>query len=613
MEINFSDDASKLNDSFAPEEGIFSGGGDLDSILITEFTDSTGFTSSPSAESIKVGIPIKSLLANGFRLLHDDLSSLKVIGVVAGAGSVASSLLGGTAGGVVNGLADAIGDALGSFAGGIAQGIGNSLQDLDIVKNDPDIQAIKKEGLLAYNKAFYDPTLQTISGALSGMTNAIAKAVAELAGGLAEGVVNAVGDSKIISEDDSNGGDILDETARSKSIYLTKKYGLIKYAEAFYSPALQGISGALSGITNAVTKAVGELAGGLAEGILDSVADAKISTEDDSNEGDVLNADARAKSIYLTKKYGLIKYAEAFYDPTLQGISGALSGVTNAVTKAAGEFAGGLAEGILDSIADASLSLEDDSNGGDVLDATARSKSIRLTKKYGLLKYAEAFYDPELQKASGVFSAIAKGLGQLGPEFFGGLIEGSLNALTDAATLLTDPDIAAAKKKGMQVYIETLYGEDAMKEKAEIALASSKWGDAASGAVKGLGDLISTTVDTSLDVLKDAGAGVLGLFGIKLGDSEKETVAASVSATNTISVQPHPQYTAPLNAISLKSIDIAEDTELIQQKLGSLTANLTLKLDELSDKLSSIIKVMGGASSNASGPISFFKGADIEA
>ena len=102
MEINFSDDASKLNDSFAPEEGIFSGGGDLDSILITEFTDSTGFTSSPSAESIKVGIPIKSLLANGFRLLHDDLSSLKVIGVVAGAGSVASSLLGGTAGGVLS-------------------------------------------------------------------------------------------------------------------------------------------------------------------------------------------------------------------------------------------------------------------------------------------------------------------------------------------------------------------------------------------------------------------------------------------------------------------------------------------------------------------------------
>ena len=43
MEINFSDDASKLNDSFAPEEGIFSGGSDLDSVLITEFTDSTGF------------------------------------------------------------------------------------------------------------------------------------------------------------------------------------------------------------------------------------------------------------------------------------------------------------------------------------------------------------------------------------------------------------------------------------------------------------------------------------------------------------------------------------------------------------------------------------------
>ena len=223
MEINLSDDASRLNDSFTPEEGIFSGGGDLESIIIKEFTESDGFTSSPSAENIKANIPLKSLLANGFRLLHDDLNSLKVIGVVAGAGSVASSLLGGTAGGVVNGLADAIGDALGSFAGGIAEGIGNSLQDLETVKNDPDIQAIKKEGLLAYNKAFYDPTLQTISGALSGMTNAVAKAVGELAGGLAEGIVNSVGDAKIASEDDSNGGDILNETARSKSIYLTKK------------------------------------------------------------------------------------------------------------------------------------------------------------------------------------------------------------------------------------------------------------------------------------------------------------------------------------------------------------------------------------------------------
>ena len=127
MEINFSDDASKLNDSFAPEEGIFSGGSDLDSILITEFTDSTGFTSSPSAENIKANIPVKSLLANGFRLLHDDLSSLKVIGFVAGAGSVASNLLSGTAGGVASGLADAIGKAMGNFAGGIAEGIGNSL------------------------------------------------------------------------------------------------------------------------------------------------------------------------------------------------------------------------------------------------------------------------------------------------------------------------------------------------------------------------------------------------------------------------------------------------------------------------------------------------------
>lgn len=612
MEINFSDDASRLNESFMPEEGIFSGDKDLESVIIKEFTDSTGFTSSPSEGNIKADIPVKSLLANGFRLLHDDLSSLKVIGVVAGAGSVASSLLGGTAGGVVNGLADAIGDALGSFAGGIAEGIGNSLQDLDTVKNDPDIQAIKKEGLLAYNKAFYDPTLQTISGALSGMTNAIAKAVGELAGGLAEGIVNSVGDAKIVSEDDSNGGDILNETARAKSIYLTKKYGLIKYAEAFYNPTLQGISGALSGITNAVTKAVGEFAGGLAEGILDSVADAKISTEDDSNEGDVLNADARAKSIYLTKKYGLIKYAEAFYDPTLQGVSGALSGVTNAVTKAAGEFAGGLAEGILDSAADATLALEDDSNGGDVLNADDRARSIRLTKKYGLIKYAEAFYDPTVQEASGVLSAISKGLGQIIPEFFGGLIEGSLNALTDVKELATDPDIAATKKKGMQVYIETLYREEAMKEKAELALASSKWGDVASGAVEGFGKAISGVVEAGADIVLSPITGAIKAFNEALNPTGENT-AAGVSATNTISVQPHPQYTAPLNAISLKSIDIAEDTELIQQKLGSLTANLTLKLDELSDKLSSIIKVMGGAVSNTPGPVSFFKGVDIEA
>ena len=609
MEINFSDDASKLNDSFAPEEGIFSGGSDLDSILITEFTDSTGFTSSPSAENIKANIPVKSLLANGFRLLHDDLSSLKVIGVVAGAGSVASNLLSGTAGGVVNGLADAIGDALGSFAGGIAEGIGNSLQDLDTVKNDPDIQAIKKEGLLAYNKAFYDPTLQTISGALSGMTNAVAKAVGELAGGLAEGIVNSVGDAKIVSEDDSNGGDILNETARSKSIYLTKKYGLIKYAEAFYSPALQGISGALSGMTNAVTKAVGELAGGLAEGILNSVADAKISTEDDSNEGDVLNADARAKSIYLTKKYGLIKYAEAFYDPDLQGASGALSGITNAVTKAAGEFAGGLAEGIFNSISDASLSLEDDSNGGDVLSAEDRSRSIRLTKKYGLIKYAEAFYDPTVQEASGVLSAIAKGIGQVGPEFFGGLIEGSLNALTDAKTLMTDPDIAAAKKKGMQVYIETLYGEDAMKQKAELALASSKWGDAASGFVDAVGNFVSSTVEGAVEIVASP---VTGLIKVIKGSGE-ETTATDTSAPSTISVLPNTQYTVPLNSIERQIGDIKEYTDLTSQKIGSQTATLVLKLEELSEKLSSIIEVVGATANNSSGPTSFFRGVDIEA
>lgn len=589
MEINFSDDASKLNDSFAFEEGIFSGGNDLDSVLITEFTDSTGFTSSPSAESIKVSIPIKSLLANGFRLLHDDLSSLKVIGIIAGAGSVASNLLSGTAGGVANGLVGALGEALGNFAGGIAEGIGNSLQDLDIVKNDPDIQAIKKEGLLAYNKAFYDPTLQTASGVLSGITNAIGEALGGFVGGVVEGLGNSIQDLATVLTD--------------PEIQAIKKKGLLAYTQAHYDPSLQEASGVLSGITEAVGKAMGGFVGGVTSGLGNSIQDLAFMLEDDSNGGDVLDVTARSKSVRLTKKYGLIKYAEAFYDPDLQGASGTLSGIANAASKAIGALAGGLAEGVVSSVADAAISAEDDSNGGDVLSAEDRSRSIRLTKKYGMIKYAEAFYDPTVQGASGIMSAIAGGIGQIGAEFYGGILKGALNALTDAGTLLTDPDIAATKKKGMQVYIATLYGEDAMKEKAELALKSSEWGEVAGGIIQGLGTVVNSTVDTIKGVWTN-------LWG---GGSKEEIESAGTSAISAISIEPHPQYTAPLNAISLKSIDIAEDTELIQQKLGSLTANLTLKLDELSDKLSSIIKVMGGAANNTPGPVSFFKGVDIEA
>ena len=589
MEINFSDDASKLYDSFAPEEGIFSGGSDLDSILITEFTDSTGFTSSPSAENIKANIPVKSLLANGFRLLHDDLSSLKVIGFVAGAGSVASNLLSGSAGGVASGLADAIGKAMGSFAGGIASGIGNSLQDLDIVKNDPDIQAIKKEGLLAYNKAFYDPTLQTASGVLSGITNAIGEALGGFVGGVVEGLGNSIQDLATVLTD--------------PEIQAIKKKGLLAYTQAHYDPSLQEASGVLSGITEAVGKAMGGFVGGVTSGLGNSIQDMAFMLVDDSNGGDVLDATARSKSVRLTKKYGLIKYAEAFYNPDLQGASGTLSGIANAASKAIGALAGGLAEGVVSSVADAAISAEDDSNGGDVLSAEDRSRSIRLTKKYGMIKYAEAFYDPTVQGASGIMSAIAGGIGQIGAEFYGGILKGALNALTDTGTLLTDPDIAATKKKGMQVYISTLYGEDAMKEKAELALKSSKWGEVAGGLIQGLG----TVVDATVDSLKTSWNNFWG------GGSKEEVESAGASAVSAISIEPHPQYTAPLNAISLKSVDIAEDTELIQQKLGSLSANLTLKLDELSDKLSSIIKVMGGAANNTPGPVSFFKGVDIEA
>lgn len=597
MEINLSDDASRLNDSFTPEESIFSGGGDLESIIIREFTDPDGFTSNPSAEGIKVNIPLKSLLANGFRLLHDDLSSLKVIGVVAGAGSVASNLLSGSAGGAVSGLAGALGEALGNFAGGIAEGIGNSLQDLDIVKNDPDIQAIKKAGLLEYNRAFYDPTLQTVSGVLSGITNAVGKALGGLVGGVVEGLGNSIQDLTIVLTD--------------PDIQAIKKKGLLAYNQAYYDPSLQEASGVLSGITNAIGKALGGFAGGVAEGLGNSIQDLTFALGDDSNGGDILDAAARAKSIRLTKKYGLIKYAEAFYDPTLQGASGTISGIANAVTKAVGELAGGLAEGILNSAADAALSVEDDSNGGDVLSAEDRSRSIRLTKKYGLIKYAEAFYDPTVQGASGILSAIASGIGQLGPEFFGGLLKGSLNALTDIKTLATDPDIAATKKKGMQVYIETLYGEDAMKEKAELALASSKWGEVAGGAIEGLANVASGAVEGVVDILLSPFTGVAK--AIDKTRAEAEAVAAAGISANTIAVQPHPQYTTPLNTISLKSINIAEDTDLIQQKLGSLSANLTLKLDELSDKLSSVIEVIGATANNSSGPISFFRGVDIEA
>ncbi len=472
---------------------------------------------------------------------------------------------------------------------GVAQSIGNSLQDLESIKNDPDIQAIKKEGLLAYNKAFYDPTLQAASGVLSEITNAVGKSLGGLVGGVAESIGSSVQDLATILTD--------------PEIQAIKKEGLLEYNKAYYDPSLQKASGVLSGITNAIGKALGGFTGGVIEGLGNSIQDLAFALEDDSNGGDILDAEARSKSIRLTKKYGLVKYAEAFYDPDLQGASGTLSGIANAVTKAVGELAGGLAEGIINSAADAAISVEDDSNGGDVLSAEDRARSVRLTKKYGLIKYAEAFYDPTIQKASGTMAAIANGIAQLGPEFFGGLLKGTLNALTDAKTLATDPDIAATKKKGMQVYISTLYGEDAMKEKAELALKSSKWGEVAGGLIQGLG----TVVDATVDSIKTSWNNFWG------GGSKEEIESAGASAVSAISIEPHPQYTAPLNAISLKSIDIAEDTELIQQKLGSLSANLILKLDELSDKLSSIIKVMGGAASNTPGPVSFFKGVDIEA
>ena len=588
MEINFSDDASKLNDSFAPEEGIFSGGSDLDSILITEFTDSTGFTSSPSAENIKANIPVKSLLANGFRLLHDDLSSLKVIGFVAGAGSVASNLLSGSAGGVASGLADAIGKAMGSFAGGIAEGIGNSLQDLDIVKNDPDIQDIKKKGLLAYNEAFYDPTLQTASGVLSGITSAVGEALGGFVGGVVEGLGSSIQDLATVLTD--------------PEIQAIKKKGLLAYTQAHYDPSLQEASGVLSGITEAVGKAMGGFVGGVTSGLGNSIQDLAFMLADDSNGGDVLDATARSKSVRLTKKYGLIKYAEAFYDPDLQGASGTLSGIANAASKAIGALAGGLAEGVVSSVADAAISAEDDSNGGDVLSAEDRSRSIRLTKKYGMIKYAEAFYDPTIQEASGTMAAIASGIGQLGPEFFGGLLKGSLNALTDIKTLATDPDIAATKKKGMQVYIATLYGEDAMKEKAELALKSSKWGEVAGGAIQGLGTVVNSTVDTIKSVWTNL-----------WGGSKEEATAADTSAPSAISVLPNTQYTVPLNSIASQVEDIKEYTNLTSQKLGSQTATLVSKLSELSDKLSDIIEVMGATANNSSGPTSFFRGVDIEA
>ena len=588
MEINLSDDASRLNDSFTPEEGIFSGGGDLESIIIKEFTESDGFTSSPSAENIKANIPLKSLLANGFRLLHDDLSSLKVIGVVAGAGSVASNLLSGTAGGVASGLVGALGDALGNFAGGIAEGIGNSLQDLDIVKNDPDIQAIKKEGLLAYNKAFYDPTLQTVSGVLSGITNAVGKALGGLVGGVVEGLGNSIQDLTIVLTD--------------PDIQAIKKEGLLEYNKAYYDPSLQTASGVLAGITNAIGKALGSFTGGVAEGLGNSIQDLVFALEDDSDGGDILDAAARAKSIRLTKKYGLIKYTEAFYDPDLQGASGTLSGIANAASKAIGALAGGLAEGVINSVADAAISSEDDSNGGDVLNADDRARSIRLTKKYGLIKYAEAFYDPTIQEASGTLAAIAGGIGQIGAEFYGGILKGALNVLTDVKTLVADPDIAATKKKGMQVYVETLYGEDAMKKKANLALESSKWGEVAGGAIQGLGTVVNSTVDTIKSVWTNF-----------WGGSKEETTAADTSAPSAISVLPNTQYTVPLNSIERQVEDIKEYTNLTSQKLGSQTTTLVSKLSELSDKLSDIIEVMGATANSSPGPISFFKGADIEA
>ena len=58
---------------------------------------------------------------------------------------------------------------------------------------------------------------------------------------------------------------------------------------------------------------------------------------------------------------------------------------------------------------------------------------------------------------------------------------------------------------------------------------------------------------------------------------------------------------------------IKEYVGLTSEGLGSQTETLVLKLEELSDKLSSIIEVVGSTTNNTSGPASFFKGVDIEA
>lgn len=601
MEINLSEDASKLNNSFKPEKGIFSEEKNTEDFMVEEFSSTSGFDQNATADSIKPDIPIKALLSNGFKLLHADLSKMQAIGVVVGAGSVASSLFSGSASGVASGLVGALGQALGSFAGGIAQGLGNSLQDLDTVKNDPEMQDIKRAGLLAYTKAFYDPSLQEAAGTIVAIAETIGKAIGGFAGGAGSAIGTSISDTKMLLEDDSAGLDINKAEDREKSVYLIRRYGILSYAKAYYDPELQSGVGTVSAIANAVGQAIGGLAGGAGSAIGTSLANTVMLLADDSEGLDINKAEDREKSIYLIRKYGLLSYAKGFYDPDLQQGVGKVTAIADAVGKAIGELAPEAGEAMAKGIADTAMLLEDDSEGLDINNPEERDKSVYLIRKFGMLSYAKGFYDPKLQETAGTFSAIAQAFGSLGASFFTGLIKSAFEGISDTATLLTDKDILDVKKKGLMAYTQTLYGEEAMTNKANLALKSSEWGEVAGGAIKGLSSVVTAGIDAIGDV-----------WDSLTGKSKKGESTPSGSQVPILQVESNDDYTTPLNTISRASNLISSNVIKILSSIESQTDALETKLNDLSTRIYELNEGISGALSQPPVPAEF-RTADIEA
>ena len=380
---------------------------------------------------------------------------------------------------VMSGMASFFGSAVGSVINSL-----NNSKAQEEIDSLSEVKEIRKNGYMAYLKAYYADLLEPFGYTMDFTTGGITKgttvssAIQNVFQGIGAGL-GSVLDNMTSSVNNSVQNIIIESDEDVKAI---RKNGYIAYLKAYYADLLQPFGYDMNFVTGEITKS-----GNITSGIQDvfqgigAGLGAAINELSDSLNNSVQNVIMESdEDVKNVRKTGYMAYLKAYYNDLLQQFGYEVDFNTGRAYKRdsavsifsdAGQALGNFIGGILDGSARGLQNVISES-------VNDNDPKIRDVRRIGTVAYLKAYYNNLLgeygyeidfntgtskEKDKSFWEKLKSGASNLGKAIgnvFGGALDSfssSISGILSADSLKDDPGIVAVKTLGVKSFLEAYF------------------------------------------------------------------------------------------------------------------------------------------------------------